>query len=80
VPPPAMAKKFGIPRRVMKEAFWSSPRSQEILRDYFGDVRMLAAELGLRNPVSNLVWKLCGIDGRPSRFRGELHRPARAAA
>ncbi|MGI5130972.1 AurF N-oxygenase family protein [Pseudonocardia sp. CA-107938] len=79
-PPPVMAKKFGIPAHVMKEAFFASPRSQEILADYFGDVRMLAEELGLRNPISNVLWKLCGIDGRPSRYRGEEHRKARTAA
>lgn len=80
VPPPEMAKRFDIPDWVMKEAFWESERSQEILADYFGDVRMLADELQLRNPISNLLWKLCGIDGRPSRYRGEEHRKARPAA
>ncbi len=76
-PPPAMAKKFDIPAEVMKEAFWDSPRSQEILRDYFGDVRMLAEELELRNPISNLLWKLWASTARPSRYRGEEHRTAR---
>jgi len=79
-PPAQMAKKFDIPDQVMKEAFFDSPRSREILADYFGDVRMLAEDLELRNPISNLLWKLCGIDGRPSRYRGEEHRKARPAA
>ncbi|MDN5857122.1 MAG: diiron oxygenase [Pseudonocardia sp.] len=80
VPPAELATRFDIPDRVMKEAFFASPRSQEILAGYFGDVRMLAEELELRNPLANLLWKLCGIDGRPSRYRGEEHRAARRAA
>ncbi|MDX6739178.1 diiron oxygenase [Actinocorallia sp. A-T 12471] len=80
VPPPEFAKKFAIPRHVMKEAFWDSPRSRELLRECFNDVRMLADQLGLMNPVSRRVWRMCGIDGQSSRFRGEPHRPARTAA
>ncbi|RMI41567.1 diiron oxygenase [Actinomadura harenae] len=78
-PPRDLEKRFGIPRSVMKEAFWDSPASREIMRGYFGDVRMLADELGLMNPVSTRLWKALKIDGRPSRHRGEPHRPARAA-
>ena len=47
-----------------------------MLRDLFGDVRMLADRAGLMNAVSRRVWRLLGIDGRPSRFRSE---PAQAA-
>ncbi|MFI6522971.1 diiron oxygenase [Spirillospora sp. NPDC050679] len=79
-PPRDMAKKFGIPRQVMREAFWDSPKSQELMRNYFGDVRMLAEEIGLMNPASRAVWKKLGIDGEPSRYRGEPHRTARPAA
>ncbi|MFV2177928.1 diiron oxygenase [Actinomadura sp. LOL_016] len=79
-PPAEMAKEFGIPRKVIREAFWSRPHSREILRGYFGDVRMLAEELGLMNPVAKLLWRLCRIDGPASRFRGEPHRTARQAA
>ncbi|WP_433327763.1 AurF N-oxygenase family protein [Spirillospora sp. CA-294931] len=78
-PPRRLAKEYGIPRKVMREAFWRRDESRAIMREYFGDVRMLAHELGLMNPVSRAVWKACHIDGRPSRFRGEPHRPARVA-
>ncbi len=80
VPPRGLAKKYGIPRKVMREAFWKRPQSQAILRDCFGDVRMLAEELGLMNPVSRAVWRMCRIDGEPSRFRGEPRRRAQYAA
>jgi hypothetical protein len=35
---------------------------------------MFAEEIGLMNPVSRRTWKLLGIDGRASRFRGEPER------
>ena len=41
------------------------------------DVRTLADESGLMNPVSRKVWKALRIDGRPARYRSE---PAPAAA
>jgi hypothetical protein len=41
----------------------------------FGDVRMLCHDTGLMNPFARLVWRMCKIDGRPSRYRSE---PARA--
>ncbi|WP_019630532.1 AurF N-oxygenase family protein [Actinomadura atramentaria] len=79
-PPRRFAKEFDIPDSVMREAFWHSPTSRAIMRDYFGDVRMLAHDLKLMNPVARVVWRMCHIDGRPSRFRGEPHRTARRAA
>jgi hypothetical protein len=78
-PPRRFAKEFDIPRKVMREAFWQREESKAILRGYFGDVRMLAEELGLMNPAARQVWKACGIDGKPSRYRGEPHRQAHAA-
>jgi hypothetical protein len=76
VPPPAFAKRFGIPREVMKEAFWDSPRSQEMLAAYFADMRALATELELMNPRTRWLWKAMGIAGPPSRFRNEPNRKA----
>jgi hypothetical protein len=40
----------------------------------FGDVRMLCADTGLMNPLATLIWRLCKIDGSPSRFRSEPQR------
>ncbi|SFI71618.1 AurF N-oxygenase family protein [Nocardioides psychrotolerans] len=70
-------KDMGIPRSVVKEIYWDSPEGAKMLRDLFGDVRMLAEETGMMNPVSRRVWRLMRIDGRSSRFRSE---PASAAA
>ena len=61
----------------MKDLYWHDPKSEKLLRDTFGDVRALADEMGLMNPVSRRVWRALGIDGRSSRFRSE---PSRAAA
>ena len=75
-PPRAFQRRFGIPDDAFREAFWASPKSREIMASYFGDMRALAAEIGLMNRVSQHVWKRLGIDGEPSRYRGEPDRRA----
>lgn len=79
-PPRSFAKQFGIPREVYREAFWRSPHSRAILSGYFGDMRKLAADLGLMTPAAKRLWKALHIDGKPSRYRGEPHREARGLA
>ncbi|MCV7346590.1 AurF N-oxygenase family protein [Mycolicibacterium rhodesiae] len=74
VPPKAFWKEFDIPRSVRKDIFFSSAPSRQMLRDMFGDVRMLCHDTGLMNPLAKLIWRICRIDGAPSRFRSE---PAR---
>ena len=76
-PTPAMRRDLQIPDHVVDEVWWDGEASRKMLRDMFGDVRMLADDLNLMNPVSRRVWRALGIDGRPSRFRSE---PASAAA
>jgi hypothetical protein len=76
-PTPEFRKTYGVPRKVVRELYWASPESRKMLRDLFSDVRMLAEESNLMNPISRLIWKLLKIDGRPARYRSE---PARAAA
>jgi hypothetical protein len=77
VPSRQARKDMGIPRKVVKDLYWDRPESRKMLRDLFGDVRMLAEETQMMNPVSRRVWKLMKIDGRSSRYRSE---PASAAA
>lgn len=77
VPSKKAQKDMGIPRHVIKELYWDAPESRKMLRDLFGDVRMLAEDTRMMNPVSRRVWRLMKIDGRSSRFRSE---PASAAA
>jgi hypothetical protein len=74
VPPRGFFREFGIPREVRKELFFRSPQSRKWLQDMFGDVRMLCADTGLMNPLATLIWRLCKIDGAPSRFRSEPQR------
>jgi hypothetical protein len=52
----------------------------DMLRDMFGDVRMLCNDTGLINPIAKLVWRICKIDGRPSRYRSEPQRQHVVAA
>jgi hypothetical protein len=74
VPPKAFWKEFDIPREVRKDVFFNSPESRQMLRDMFGDVRMLCKDTGLMNPLAKLIWRMCKIDGRPSRYRSEPQR------
>jgi hypothetical protein len=82
IPPSSFWSEFDIPKSVKKDLFWGTPESRQILSDYFADVRMLAEEIGLMNPESRLLWKLCKIDGKVSRYRSEPNRApvAHAAA
>lgn len=82
VPPRSFFRDFGIPSGVRRELFFRAPQSRQMLRDMFADVRMLCEQTGLMNPAARLVWRLCGIDGPPSRFRSEPQRrpPAVTAA
>lgn len=77
VPGKELTTDLGVPRKVVKDAYWRSDDAQRMLRDFFGDVRALAEETGLMNPVSRRVWKVLGIAGPTSRYRSE---PVRAAA
>ena len=77
VPSRKARKDMGIPKSVVKDLYWRQPESRKMLRDLFGDVRMLAEDTGMMNRTSRQVWRLMKIDGRSSRFRSE---PASAAS
>jgi hypothetical protein len=75
IPPKAFWQEFDIPRSVKKELFFRSPESRKWLRDMFADVRMLAYDTGLmENRSARLMWRICKIDGNPSRYRSEPQR------
>jgi hypothetical protein len=71
IPPKAFRKEFGIPRKVIKDLYWDAPESRARLQEMFADARMLAEQSGLMTRSSKRMWRLCKIDGRPSRFRSE---------
>jgi hypothetical protein len=73
-PPPQFWSRFDVPASVRRDLFWRLPESRRALRGYFGDVRMLAGEIGLMNPAAAALWKALKIDGRSSRYRGEPDR------
>lgn len=73
-PPRSFYKEFDIPRSVRKDLFFRSADSRQWLRDMFGDVRMLCYETGLMNRFARMMWRICKIDGRPSRYRSEPQR------
>ena len=79
-PPPAFAKRFGVPREVMRDAFWKSPASQRIMASYFGDMRRLCTDVGLMTRAGRRAWKAMGIDGPPSDYRGQPDRTATVLA
>ena len=74
VPPKQFWDTFDIPRSVRDELFFDAPESRMFLRNMFSDVRMLAYDTGLMNPLAKLMWKICKIDGPPSRYRSEPQR------
>jgi P-aminobenzoate N-oxygenase AurF len=74
VPTRSFFRQFDIPRPVRKELFFDAPDSRQTLRDMFADVRMLCHDVGLMNPLALWMWRICKIDGRPSRYRGEAQR------
>ncbi len=74
VPPRAFWKEFDIPRSVRKDVFFKSPSSRKWLSDMFSDVRMLCHDTGLMNPLAKVIWRICKINGAPSRFRSEPQR------
>jgi hypothetical protein len=80
VPPKAFWEAFDIPHEVKNELFFGSPDSRQWLQDMFADMRMLAYDTGLMNPASRLLWRICEINGKPSRYRGEPQRRHSATA
>lgn len=78
-PPKTFFEEFGIPPSVRKELFFGSKEARGVFSDYFVDVRALAKEIGLMNPVAKGMWKLLRIDGPASRYRSEPLRSARTA-
>ncbi|MCU1642099.1 MAG: diiron oxygenase [Nocardia sp.] len=78
-PPKAFFDEFDVPEQVRKELFYGSKDAKQVFSDYFIDVRALANEIGLMNPISKRVWKLLGIAGAASRYRSEPNRSSKAA-
>jgi len=76
-PTRSFVKQYDIPKHVIKDLYWDAPESEKLLRDLFADVRTLAVEADLMNPVSRVLWKRLRIDGRAARYRSE---PAPMAA
>ncbi len=74
VPPRRFFREFQVPRSVRKQLHAGSPQSRQAVRDTFADVRMLCTDMGLMNRIGRPMWRLCRIDGPPSRYRGEPQR------
>lgn len=75
-PPRSFWREFDIPRSVKKDIYWRSPNSRALLREIYGDVRMLAEDTGLMNPIAKVLWRILRIDGPASRYRSEPVRQA----
>ncbi|WGL50395.1 diiron oxygenase [Nocardioides sp. BP30] len=72
VPSKQARRDMGIPDEVAEQIWWDAEESAKLLRDLFGDVRLLADNLGIRRGGARLLWKMLKIDGRPSRHRSEV--------
>jgi hypothetical protein len=59
-PPRHLVKRYGIPRRVIKEAYGSAENKAEVRRS-LRKVRQLCVELGLVTFITKPIWKLFGI-------------------
>ncbi|WP_405166276.1 diiron oxygenase [Nocardia sp. NBC_01499] len=70
-PPRSLFREFDIPLRIRRELFWRSAEARSRRRDFFGEARMLANDIGLMNPAAKLTWRLLRINGGESRYRGE---------
>jgi P-aminobenzoate N-oxygenase AurF len=79
-PPRAFWREFRIPRKVRKDLFFGAPQSRQFRRDMFADVRLLCYDTGLMNGAAKLMWRICRINGEPSRYRNEPQRQHVVAA
>lgn len=70
-PPAEIQKEFNIPPHVIKELYWNSTTSKQMLVETFADVHMLAEQINIINPVSKKLWKALNMWGKPSRYRSE---------
>lgn len=77
-PPKALSKRFDIPKSVIREAFWDADDSKKALADFFADLRMLAYEIKIMNPVAKRLWRWMQIDGPPARYRSQPQQDAAA--
>jgi hypothetical protein len=74
VPPRGFCRQFEIPRSVRRDLHFGARDSGQALRDVYADIRMLCHDVGLMNPFALLMWRICRINGRPSRYRSEPQR------
>ncbi|MCV7384540.1 AurF N-oxygenase family protein [Mycolicibacter longobardus] len=74
LPPRAFFRRFDVPRSVRRQLLTGSPETRQMMQDTFADIRMLCTDIGLMTPVGRLMWRICRIDGSPSRYRGEPQR------
>lgn len=74
LPPRRFFRQFDVPRSVRRQLLTGSPESRQALQDTFADIRMLCRDIGLMTLAGRLMWRICKIDGPPSRYRGEPQR------
>ena len=68
--PPVVVRTYGVPRKLLEDAYRHNPESQQFVKDALRKVRELAVDLGIVTPVSKLVWKAFGIWDEPRRPAG----------
>ncbi|HEX7353487.1 MAG TPA: diiron oxygenase [Mycobacteriales bacterium] len=69
VPPPAMARAFGVPWKTLRTAY-ESPEGRAFLADSCAKPRKLVADVGLMTPAGKAMWRWLGIGGPETERRG----------
>ncbi|HUC36943.1 MAG TPA: diiron oxygenase [Acidimicrobiales bacterium] len=65
--PKVVARTYGVPRKVLAEAYGHNPESKQFVKDTLRKVRELAVELGIVTGPSKAIWKGFGIWDDPRR-------------
>lgn len=61
-PTPQFRRHFGVPRSVLREAYYGNTAYKTELKRSLRKIRKLCTEIGLSNPVSRTLWRVMGVD------------------
>ncbi|RJQ81178.1 diiron oxygenase [Pseudonocardiaceae bacterium YIM PH 21723] len=62
MPHPKFQRTFDVPDETMRQAFWRSEHSRNLLRDSFTGTRAFAEDIGLLTARTRWLWRLLNIE------------------
>jgi hypothetical protein len=65
--PPVVVRTYGIPKDVLRQAYFDNPEARQFVKDSLRKVRELAVDIGIVTPLSRRIWKRFGIWDEPRR-------------